>query len=106
MGVVPCLPGFIAAVDTSVSVSDGATELYYTNYMYGFLSSALVYSVLHFAFPDARSDDFVRNSPSARDLQQQYQSRWDDVTLAETPELHDDSSDSHKNQGLETTTRI
>ncbi|KAH8714592.1 NCS1 nucleoside transporter family protein [Ilyonectria robusta] len=106
VGVVPCLPGFIAAVDTSVSVSDGATELYYTNYMYGFLSSALVYSVLHFAFPDARSDDFVRNSPSARDLQQQYQSRWDDVTLAETPELHDDSSDSHKNQGLETTTRI
>ncbi|KAL6411529.1 NCS1 nucleoside transporter family protein [Ilyonectria robusta] len=106
VGVVPCLPGFIAAVDTSVSVSDGATELYYTNYMYGFLSSALVYSVLHFAFPDARSDDFVRNSPSARDLQQQYQTRWDDVTLAETPELHDDSSDSHKNQGLETTTRI
>ncbi|KAF7552927.1 hypothetical protein G7Z17_g3992 [Cylindrodendrum hubeiense] len=105
VGVVPCLPGFIAAVDMTVSVTDGATELYYLNYLYGFLASGLVYSLLHFVFPDAKSAEFVRNSPSAKELQQQYETRWD-VTLAEMPELHDSSSDTSKHMGLETTTQV
>ncbi|KAH7153467.1 NCS1 nucleoside transporter family protein [Dactylonectria macrodidyma] len=101
-GVVPCLPGFIAAVDLSISVSDGATELYYLNYLYGFLASGLVYSLLHFVFPDAKSDEFVRSSPSAKALQQQFQIRWD-VTLGETPGLlHQSSVD----KGVESVSKI
>ncbi|KAF3810976.1 Transporter aclS [Colletotrichum gloeosporioides] len=32
VGVVPCMPGFVAAVDSSVTVSPGATELYYMSH--------------------------------------------------------------------------
>ncbi|KAL2875824.1 hypothetical protein SGCOL_008971 [Colletotrichum sp. CLE4] len=86
VGVVPCMPGFIAAVDTSVTVSEGATELYSMSYIYGLLSSGLVYALLHRYFPAKSLDAFVRDSPSAHELQQMHQSKWD-VTLAETPEI-------------------
>uniref|UniRef100_A0A8H7NHT0 Uracil permease n=1 Tax=Bionectria ochroleuca TaxID=29856 RepID=A0A8H7NHT0_BIOOC len=85
-GVIPPLPGFIAAVNTSVTVSDGATELYYLNYLFGFLASGLLYWALHLIFPDEKSDEFVRNSQDAKTLQQLYHTRWD-VTLAETWDL-------------------
>lgn len=88
VGVIPCMPGFVAAVDTSVTVSDGATELYYMSYVYGLLSSGLVYTALHKFFPASALDAFVRDSPSARDLQQFHLGKWD-VTLAETPNVVD-----------------
>ncbi|KAF9878854.1 ncs1 nucleoside transporter family protein [Colletotrichum karsti] len=70
VGVVPCMPGFVAAVDTSVTVSEGATELYYMSYMYGLLSSGLVYAVLHKVFPAKALDSFVKTAPSAKELQE------------------------------------
>lgn len=69
-----------------MTVSDGATELYYLNYLFGFLASGLLYWALHLIFPDEKSDEFVRNSQDAKTLQQLYHTRWD-VTLAETWDL-------------------
>lgn len=77
VGVVPCLPGFIAQVNGSVRVADGAVQLFYLNYLYGFLSSGLVYALLHRAFPARKLDGFVRDAMSARDLQRHYRDRWD-----------------------------
>ncbi|KAI8192525.1 ncs1 nucleoside transporter family protein [Colletotrichum sp. SAR 10_75] len=88
VGVVPCMPGFVAAVDTSVTVSPGATELYYMSYVYGLLSSGLVYAVLHRVFPAKALDSFVKIAPSARELQEFHLGKWD-VTLAETPNVVD-----------------
>ncbi|GJC89774.1 transporter aclS [Colletotrichum liriopes] len=86
VGVVPCLPGFIAAVDMSVTVSEGATELYYMSYLYGLLSSGLVYALLHKVFPARALYAFVRDAPSPRELQEMQKGKWD-VTLAETPDI-------------------
>ncbi|POR39408.1 Uncharacterized protein TPAR_00411 [Tolypocladium paradoxum] len=77
VGVVPCLPGFISHVNGSVKVTDGAVQLFYLNYLYGFLASAVVYALLHWAFPAPALDDFVRDATSARELQQHYRDRWD-----------------------------
>ncbi|KAF4840966.1 Transporter aclS [Colletotrichum siamense] len=88
VGVIPCMPGFVAAVDTSVTVSPGATELYYMSYVYGLLSSGLVYAVLHRVFPAKALDSFVKTAPSARELQEFHLGKWD-VTLAETPNVVD-----------------
>ncbi|KAI8200844.1 ncs1 nucleoside transporter family protein [Colletotrichum sp. SAR 10_76] len=88
VGVVPCMPGFVAAVDTSVTVSPGATELYYMSYVYGLLSSGLVYAVLHRVFPAKALDSFVKTAPSAKELQEFHLGKWD-VTLAETPNVVD-----------------
>ncbi|KAI8295953.1 ncs1 nucleoside transporter family protein [Colletotrichum sp. SAR11_240] len=88
VGVVPCMPGFVAAVDSSVTVSPGATELYYMSYVYGLLSSGLVYAVLHRVFPAKALDSFVKTAPSARELQEFHLGKWD-VTLAETPNVVD-----------------
>lgn len=80
------MPGFIAAVDSSVTVSESATELYSMSYIYGLFSSGLVYVLLHRLSPARSLDAFVKDAPSARELQQMQQSKWD-VTLAETPEI-------------------
>lgn len=86
VGVIPCMPGFVAAVDTSVTVSPGATELYYMSYIYGLLSSGLVYAVLHRIFPAKALESFVRTAPSARELRELRLGEWD-CTLAETPNV-------------------
>lgn len=91
MGVVPCLPGFVAAVNTSVTVSDGAIELYYLNYLFGFLTSGLLFILVHWAFPDEKTASFVSESPSAKELQQLYGQRWN-VTLADVPDVSDEVS--------------
>ncbi|KAM5359734.1 hypothetical protein ACJZ2D_014261 [Fusarium nematophilum] len=103
IGVTPCLPGFIAAVNLSITISDGATELYYMNYLYGFLSSAFVYALLHWAVPDKKLDAFVRESPSAKELQQLYNGRWD-VTMAEAPGGHSESHSEGNGKGPESRT--
>lgn len=100
MGVVPCLPGFISAVNPSITVTDAAIELYYLNYLYGFAVSGGLYILLHWAFPDAKSSAFVAESPSAKELQELYGQRWD-VTLAEVPSITDEV-ESHVRKQLET----
>ncbi|KAL4911463.1 hypothetical protein BDW74DRAFT_184788 [Aspergillus multicolor] len=77
IGVVPTMPGFVAAVNTSIHVSDQATELYYINYLYGFLVSAAVHTFLHWAVPDKKLDGFVNGGMSAREVQALYHERWD-----------------------------
>ncbi|KAJ4248733.1 hypothetical protein NW762_012571 [Fusarium torreyae] len=77
IGVAPLLPGFIAAVNPSVHISDGAIELYYLNYLFGFLVSALVYYVLHLAVPDKGFDAFVKDGTPAKEVQRVYDERWD-----------------------------
>jgi nucleobase:cation symporter-1, NCS1 family len=76
---VPVLPGFIAAVNTSVMVADGATELYYINYLFGFLVSGLVFIVLHKVFPSQQLDAFVRQTESPEDTVVWFQQKWDDT---------------------------
>lgn len=49
------------------------------NYLYGFLSSALVYSLLHWALPDKKFDAFIKDGASAGEL---YHGRWE-LTVAE-----------------------
>ncbi|PTB65679.1 hypothetical protein BBK36DRAFT_1169381 [Trichoderma citrinoviride] len=77
VGVAPCTPGFIAAVNLSVVLPSGMTELFYLNYLYGFLSSAGVYVLLHWLFPARNVDRFIRTSPSPREVQQFYADRWE-----------------------------
>ncbi|EHK44883.1 hypothetical protein TRIATDRAFT_139428 [Trichoderma atroviride IMI 206040] len=93
VGVAPTLPGFIAAVNLSVSLPAGMTELYFLNYLYGFVSSAVVYGLLHWIFPAREVDDFVKNAPSAREVQQHYTDRWE-VDLSQAGHIlsEDDSS--------------
>ncbi|KAL7948742.1 NCS1 nucleoside transporter family protein [Trichoderma barbatum] len=93
VGVAPCLPGFIAAVNKSVSLPDGMIELYYLTYLYGFLSSGVVYSLLHWMFPAKDVDDFVRTAPSPREVQQHYTERWE-VNLAQTGHVLSDDDGS------------
>ncbi|KAH6114452.1 hypothetical protein HBI69_127770 [Parastagonospora nodorum] len=95
VGALPCLPGFIAALNLSIIASDGAVELYYMNYLYGFLSSALVYLLLHWAVPDKKLDNFVKSSLSAHELQRLYDGRWQ-VTMGQMPENCDEGvSEQH-----------
>ncbi|KAL7794421.1 permease for cytosine/purines, uracil, thiamine, allantoin domain-containing protein [Trichoderma ceciliae] len=93
VGVAPTLPGFIAAVNLSVSLPVGMTELYYLNYLYGFVSSAVVYAALHWIFPAKEVDDFVRSAPSAKEVQRHYTDRWEvDLSQASQVLSEDDSS--------------
>lgn len=101
IGVAPCLPGFIAAVSTSVTVPAGATELYYLNYLYGFLSSALVYWALHAAFPDKRLAAWVAESPDAKTLQREYQEKWD---MIDAPHLEEIAAGHPQTKEPKTTT--
>jgi nucleobase:cation symporter-1, NCS1 family len=104
VGVVPCLPGFVAAVNTSVKVTDSATEFYYLNYLYGFLVSASIYSLLHFVFPDQKLNAFVRDSPSAKELQQTYDERWAIVT-GENSSVSESVSGEGSSKGLQAKTQ-
>ncbi|ATY64121.1 NCS1 nucleoside transporter family [Cordyceps militaris] len=83
IGVGPCLPGFVASVNSAVNVPDSIRELYLTNYIYGFFSSGLVFVALHAAFPARAVDEFVKNEMPAADVQRYYSDRWD-VSLSES----------------------
>ncbi|KAF7585301.1 hypothetical protein BBP40_011297 [Aspergillus hancockii] len=92
VGVVPCLPGFVAAVNLSVKVPDGATELYYCNYLYGFIASALTYAGLHRLFPARAVDEFVDMGATAREVQQDFESEWEVITPAQALHITEHSS--------------
>ncbi|KAI1338686.1 permease for cytosine/purines, uracil, thiamine, allantoin-domain-containing protein [Xylariaceae sp. FL0016] len=48
---VPLLPGFSKAVTAGVRVSEGASHIYSIGYLFGFLTSSVVYYALSRAFP-------------------------------------------------------
>ncbi|KAI0145283.1 permease for cytosine/purines, uracil, thiamine, allantoin-domain-containing protein [Xylariaceae sp. FL1272] len=79
IGFAPLLPGFIAAVNTSVSVSDGATNLYQLSYFYGFLASGIIFILLHKIFPARKLDAFVNDGVSPEQTRFLYQEKWDSV---------------------------
>lgn len=79
VGFAPLLPGFVAAVSTSATVSAGATELYYMSYLYGFCASGVVFILLHRIFPVASLDMFVKNGMSPMATRMLYREKWDDI---------------------------
>ncbi|KAI1441916.1 NCS1 nucleoside transporter family protein [Annulohypoxylon stygium] len=79
IGVAPTLPGFIAAVNTSVIVPDGLTQLYYMSYLYGFASSFFAYALLHKVFPDIPLNSFVNGGGTAEQMMAISREKWDDV---------------------------
>ncbi|KAM3551922.1 hypothetical protein MY1884_007469 [Beauveria asiatica] len=109
IGVGPCVPGFVTSVNSSVNVPDSIRELYMTNYLYGFFSSALVFVALHAIFPVRVVDEFVKNEMSAAELQQYYSDRWD-VSLAESERIvanfiqEEDKIEERRTVGRETET--
>lgn len=77
IGVAPCLPGFVASVNSSVTLPDSMRELYMTSYIYGFLSSGVVFALLHVVFPAHAVNNFVKDRQSAAEVQKHYSERWD-----------------------------
>ena len=51
IGFAPLLPGFAKAVTSTISVSDGASHIYNLGYLYGFMTTSVVYVVLSMVFP-------------------------------------------------------
>ncbi|KAF2018407.1 hypothetical protein BU24DRAFT_421395 [Aaosphaeria arxii CBS 175.79] len=107
IGAAPCIPGFVAAVNFSVVVSDGATELYYLNYLFGFLASAVAFSILHFVFPAKRVDEFVRSDMSSKGLRKFYEDRWEVITVVgESTGSVDNASESmERSKDMESATK-
>lgn len=71
------MPGFVASVQTDVSIPIGLTHLYYICFLVGFAISASVYCLLHFVFPARMSEEFVKDGASAAFLMQEYRDRWE-----------------------------
>lgn len=71
------MPGFVAAVQPSITVPIGLTHLYYICFLVGSTISATVYSFLHFVFPAGELKTNVLNSSSSRVLIFEYQEGWD-----------------------------
>jgi NCS1 family nucleobase:cation symporter-1 len=69
------------------------------NYLYGFLSSAFVYFLLHWAVPDKKLDTFVKSGLSACELQQLYDDHWQ-VTVGQMPENSDESISGRHDKDL------
>ncbi|KAB5532677.1 permease for cytosine/purines, uracil, thiamine, allantoin-domain-containing protein [Coniochaeta sp. 2T2.1] len=79
VGFAPLMPGFIAAVNTSATVSAGATELYYMSYLYGFLASGVVFVLLHKIFPARSLDTTARNDLSPSEPRMLFREKWDNI---------------------------
>jgi NCS1 family nucleobase:cation symporter-1 len=95
------MPGFIAAVNPSVHISNGAINLYQLNYLFGFVVSALVYYGLHKFVPDERFNAFIKGGDTAKDVQHLYDERWD-MTYADTEgEPGSESHSIQRNKGPE-----
>lgn len=56
--------------------------MYYLNYLYGFLSSAGCFALLHWTFPDVCVDAFVKGPESAKEIMYQHHLAWDGPTAA------------------------
>ncbi|PQE11482.1 Allantoin permease protein [Rutstroemia sp. NJR-2017a BBW] len=80
-GVAPSIPGFVASIDTSLTVPIGLTHLYYICFLVGFAISATIFCILHLVFPAKDVVHFVASISSPKLLMAEYQGRWDsDIT--------------------------
>ncbi|KAK8111707.1 uncharacterized protein PG998_008164 [Apiospora kogelbergensis] len=86
-GCAPLLPGFIAAVNPAIGVPAGATNLYNLSFIYGFVASGVLYSLLHVAFPARALDAFIVNSMTAGQARRHYREKWDAVRGFEEEEV-------------------
>ncbi|KIY48482.1 allantoin permease [Fistulina hepatica ATCC 64428] len=97
LGVFPSLPGFVAAVNTSVVVSDGWMHVYYICFLSGFAISAFVFVLLHTVFPANRVKEYVRTAPAPHVLQEEFREKWDlDVMVVDSSEPEDISESDKK----------
>ncbi|KAG0140049.1 hypothetical protein CROQUDRAFT_53863, partial [Cronartium quercuum f. sp. fusiforme G11] len=55
ISIVPNLPGLIQTLCPGISISMGAQHIYTIAWIYGFLTSCVVYTILNWVFPDKRS---------------------------------------------------
>jgi NCS1 family nucleobase:cation symporter-1 len=53
--VAPNLPGLALSINTNVVISDGATNLYTFDWLYGFVTSIFLYTSLSYIFPARES---------------------------------------------------
>jgi NCS1 family nucleobase:cation symporter-1 len=95
------MPGFVAAVQPSITVPISLTHLYYICFLAGFAISATIYCVLHLTCPAHASKQFVEESPSARALMRKYQERRD----GESSEFVSDV-DKDKDAGVATSREV
>ena len=77
IGVAPCVPGFINALNPSIATSNGAVELYYMNYLYGIVASGGCYALLHRLFPVTKVIEFIDHAPPSKELVRLNRERWD-----------------------------
>ncbi|KAH8652640.1 NCS1 nucleoside transporter family protein [Tricladium varicosporioides] len=76
-GTAPSMPGFIASVQTDITVPIGLTHLYYICFLVGFAIAAAVYCTLHFIFPAHAQKEFVNTRGPPSQLMREYQDKWD-----------------------------
>jgi len=107
-GTAPSLPGFIASVNSNVSVPIGLTHLYYICFLAGFAISASVYCFLHLVFPARRLQDFVVHAPPAKVLMEEYRSACDaaDTRIGEVVEDEPLGVEIEVDAGKKTTARV
>ncbi|KAF2084926.1 cytosine-purine permease [Saccharata proteae CBS 121410] len=55
VGWAPLLPGLAEAINSSLNISKGSSEIYDLGYLYGIFTSFTVYSVLSLVFPPRRT---------------------------------------------------
>lgn len=82
LGVWPSMPGFVAAVNSTIKVSIGWTHLYYISFLVGTAISALAFIALHRFFPVRPIRDYVNSAPSRRIVQSEYRAKWDGEEVA------------------------
>jgi len=76
------MPGFVAAVNTSIKVPIGWTRLYYISFLVGTAISALFFAAFHHFFPVHGIKDYVNSAPSRREVQAEFRAKWDGEEIA------------------------
>jgi NCS1 family nucleobase:cation symporter-1 len=71
------MPGFVASIDTSLTVPIRLTHLYYICFLAGFAISATIFCILHWVFPAKDVVNFVASISSPKLLMAEYQDQWD-----------------------------
>ena len=69
------MPGFVAALQPSITAPIALTNLYICFFV-GIFISATVHCSLHFVFSVGNVKQFMLNSSSSRRLMAEYQERW------------------------------
>ena len=81
------MPGFISAVNPSITVPIGATRLYYICFLNGFAISSAVFILLHRFFPARAHQAFVDGRMTAKETMALYQEKWDAKGQVDVDEL-------------------